>query len=261
MAGKSGSGQVFTSPKSTNISQSNANCASRHKNYPFNHSSSYTPHHNITTGAGATHHHQTHPHLYSNFTPSSSSPSFPTSSSFSHLRPHSPSKLSSSRINSSSSLSSSFNYNSPLSKSGTPAPSPGAFVSPLASIGKINYSAPGTCSMFYKNALKKKKKKNSSSSTRENRNRDSSPVHPSALVSYLRGERHLHVACLCLKRCALIFETDRGKEKFIKHRERPCVCVKIILIFLSPRLTSSRLRRRLRQRRLRSSGPVDGVHG
>lgn len=173
MAGKSGSGQVFSSSKATTATQSNGNCAPRHKNHhhPFNHSSSssYTSTHNKN--------HQAHQHIQN-----------------SHLRPHSPSSSSAtafSRINSSSSLSSSFNYNSPLASKASPSPSTtGVFSSPISSLNKINYEAPVACSMFYKQALKNRKNSNKKSSNllRDNRNRDTSPVHPSALVSYLRGK-------------------------------------------------------------------------
>ena len=190
MAGKSGSGQVFTSSKVTNASHSNVNGASRHKNHSFNHSPSYASH-NIT--------HQAHAHVQN-----------------SHLiRPHSPSTLTSNRINSSSSLSTSFNYNSPLAAvKASPSTSSAPCVSPLASISRISYNAPVTCSMFYKNALKKRKnnpKKNSKSS-RDNRNRDSSPVHPSALVSYFRGEK-------------ILFQCQEMLYSFFNLTFDPCIYV------------------------------------
>lgn len=182
MAGKSGSSSR-TCSKVTNVTATgnggNSSSINRHKNYPLNHHSS-TPSYSSQVKQQYLHPLSSH---------SSSNKLTAHSPNLRCATPSSKSFGQSSRINSSSSLTS-YSYNrSPLATALSASPSTSSFQSynrsPLASIASP--IAPVTCSMFYKNALRNRKNKRSVKRENSNR-RDTSPAHPSALVSYLRGE-------------------------------------------------------------------------
>ena len=209
MAGKSGS-SGRTSSKVTNVRSTttttnggnSSRTVHRHENHPFNHysssSPSYTSHHKYQQQA---HHlHVPSPSLSSSF---HSSHNKLNSLSLAQFRSNSPSVKSlgqHSRINSSASLTSyTHNHRSPLAVQLSASPSSSSFQSytrsPLAAT-TASTVAPVTCSMFYKNALKNRKNKRTKGNSV--RRRDISPAHPSALLSYLRGQSF---ACPSSCRC------------------------------------------------------------